>query len=45
MIQPSMIELHWPPLVASVGIVLGCVSPLAAEETGEGVFFRATVST
>ena len=44
MIQPSMIELHWPPLVASVGLVLGCVSPLAAEETGEDVFFRATVS-
>lgn len=44
MIQPSMIELHWPPLVASVGIVLACVSPLAAEETGEDVFFRATVS-
>ena len=44
MSQPSMIGLHWSPLVASLGIVLGCVSPLAAEEEGEDVFFRATIS-
>lgn len=44
MIQPSTIDLYWPPLVASVGIVLGCISPLADAEEGEDVFFRATIS-
>ncbi|MFH1924345.1 MAG: sialidase family protein [Planctomycetota bacterium] len=39
-----MSDLPLLPLVASVGIVLGCVSPLAAEAEGEDVFFRATIS-